>query len=75
MLELALLDMQKWIDTAITVGISEAKVCSKQIELFIGAPLNVLRQTVVLIPKLREGFRLEDHGRDLRRAAKPSSMG
>src|SRR5271154_7089489 len=43
-------------------------------KLLIGAPLNVFRQFVVPIPKLWEGFRLEDHERDLRRAAKPSSI-
>jgi hypothetical protein len=37
------------------------RVCSEQTELFIGEPLNALREVIVVIPKLRKGFRLEDH--------------
>ena len=44
-------------------------VCRKEIERLVGTPLNVFREIVVLFPKLREGFRLEDHGRDLLGAA------
>lgn len=38
------------------------RVRKEATKLLVGAPLNVFRQVVVPIPKLWEGFRLEDHG-------------